>query len=45
MNDSVIVLTGSTRGIDYGLADAFLSKDCHVVVTGRGQRRPHSSSA
>lgn len=35
MNDSVIVITGSTRGIGYGLADAFLAKGCRVVVTGR----------
>ncbi len=30
-----IVITGSTRGIGYGLADSFLSLDCEVMVSGR----------
>jgi len=30
-----IVITGSTRGIGYGLADAFLARGCQVVVNGR----------
>ena len=30
-----IVITGSTRGIGYGLADAFLSLGCSVTVSGR----------
>ena len=30
-----VVITGSTRGIGYGLADAFLDRDCAVVVNGR----------
>jgi NAD(P)-dependent dehydrogenase (short-subunit alcohol dehydrogenase family) len=30
-----IVITGSTRGIGYGLADAFLDLGCHVVINGR----------
>ena len=30
-----IVITGSTRGIGYGLASAFLEHDCQVVVSGR----------
>ena len=30
-----IVITGSTRGIGYGLADAFLSLGCQVTVNGR----------
>lgn len=30
-----IVITGSTRGIGFGLADAFLDLDCGVVVNGR----------
>lgn len=34
----VIVVTGSTRGIGYGLADAFLARGCAVVVSGRNQQ-------
>ena len=30
-----IVITGSTRGIGFGLAEAFLARDCSVVVSGR----------
>ncbi len=30
-----IVITGSTRGIGYGLADEFLARGCQVVVNGR----------
>jgi NAD(P)-dependent dehydrogenase (short-subunit alcohol dehydrogenase family) len=30
-----IVITGSTRGIGFGLADAFLDLGCAVVVSGR----------
>lgn len=30
-----IVITGSTRGIGFGLADAFLARNCRVVVSGR----------
>ena len=32
-----IVITGSTRGIGFGLADEFLKHDCNVVVNGRSQ--------
>jgi NAD(P)-dependent dehydrogenase (short-subunit alcohol dehydrogenase family) len=32
-----IVITGSTRGIGYGLADAFLRLGCSVIVSGRSQ--------
>ncbi len=32
-----VVITGSTRGIGFGLADAFLELDCQVVVSGRAQ--------
>ena len=32
-----IVITGSTRGIGFGLAEAFLAKGCHVVINGRSQ--------
>jgi NAD(P)-dependent dehydrogenase (short-subunit alcohol dehydrogenase family) len=30
-----VVITGSTRGIGYGLADSFLALGCTVVVSGR----------
>lgn len=30
-----VVLTGGTRGIGYGLADAFLVQGCRVVISGR----------
>ena len=32
-----IVITGSTRGIGFGLADAFLGLGCQVMVSGRTQ--------
>ncbi len=32
-----IVITGSTRGIGFGLADSFLARGCAVVVSGRTQ--------
>ena len=33
----VVVITGSSRGIGYGLADALLDLGCSVVVSGRSQ--------
>ncbi|RPI21566.1 MAG: SDR family oxidoreductase, partial [Chloroflexota bacterium] len=33
----VIVITGSTRGIGYGLAGSFLDLGCAVVISGRRQ--------
>jgi NAD(P)-dependent dehydrogenase (short-subunit alcohol dehydrogenase family) len=32
-----IVITGSTRGIGFGLAESFLKLGCSVVISGRGQ--------
>ncbi|MFC1995373.1 SDR family oxidoreductase [Chloroflexota bacterium] len=32
-----IVITGSTSGIGFGLADSFLSLDCSVTISGRSQ--------
>jgi NAD(P)-dependent dehydrogenase (short-subunit alcohol dehydrogenase family) len=31
----VVVITGSTRGIGYGLAEAFLHRGCRVIVSSR----------
>jgi len=31
----IVVITGSTRGIGYGLADSFLALGCGVIVSGR----------
>jgi len=33
-----IVVTGSTRGIGFGLADAFLARGCSVIIAGRTDR-------
>ena len=38
MENKIIVITGSTRGIGYGLAEAFLSLGCSVVVSGRAEQ-------
>ena len=32
-----VVITGSTRGIGFGLADAFLARSCAVTISGRTQ--------
>jgi NAD(P)-dependent dehydrogenase (short-subunit alcohol dehydrogenase family) len=32
-----VVITGSTRGIGLGLAEAFLARDCAVVLSGRSK--------
>jgi NAD(P)-dependent dehydrogenase (short-subunit alcohol dehydrogenase family) len=37
MSQKHIVITGSTRGIGYGLAESFLSRGCSVMVSGRGK--------
>jgi NAD(P)-dependent dehydrogenase (short-subunit alcohol dehydrogenase family) len=36
MSNKHIVITGSTRGIGYGLAKAFIARGCSVTVSGRG---------
>lgn len=33
----VVVITGSTRGIGFGMAEEFLLRGCRVVVSGRSQ--------
>ncbi len=34
-----VVITGSTRGIGYAMADAFLAKGCRIIVNGRSHER------
>jgi NAD(P)-dependent dehydrogenase (short-subunit alcohol dehydrogenase family) len=36
---SSVVITGSTRGIGFGLADSFLDRGCSVVISGRSEER------
>jgi len=35
MVEKIIVITGSTRGIGYGLAESFLQHGCSVTISGR----------
>jgi NAD(P)-dependent dehydrogenase (short-subunit alcohol dehydrogenase family) len=37
MATTSVVITGSTKGIGLGLADAFLAEGCHVTVCARGE--------
>jgi NAD(P)-dependent dehydrogenase (short-subunit alcohol dehydrogenase family) len=37
INHRTIVITGSTRGIGYSLAEAFLQRGCAVTISGRTQ--------
>lgn len=39
----MVVITGSTRGIGYGLADSFLALGCSVVVSGRTAQKVDES--
>ena len=39
----VVVVTGSSRGIGYGLASAFLERGCSLVVGGRSQQSTDSA--
>jgi NAD(P)-dependent dehydrogenase (short-subunit alcohol dehydrogenase family) len=41
----IIVITGSTRGIGYGLADAFLKLGCSVTISGRTQQNVDAAVA
>ena len=34
-----VVITGSTSGIGFGLADAFLSLGCLVTISGRSEAK------
>jgi NAD(P)-dependent dehydrogenase (short-subunit alcohol dehydrogenase family) len=36
MSPKHIIITGSTRGIGYGLAKSFLSHGCSITISGRG---------
>lgn len=37
LSDKVILVTGGSRGIGYGIAEALLEKGCRVAITGRSQ--------
>lgn len=38
-----VVITGSTRGIGYAMADAFLAQGCRIIVNGRQQESVEQS--
>lgn len=40
-----IIITGSTRGIGYGLAEAFLALGCSVTVSGRSREGVEKAAA
>ena len=44
MTKTTIVITGSTRGIGYGMADAFLEMGCSVAVSGRSREAAEAAS-
>ena len=37
MSETIVVITGSTRGIGYGLAESFLQLGCSVAISGRSR--------
>ena len=41
----IVVITGSTRGIGFGLADAFLALGCGVTISGRTQGNVDKAAA
>ncbi len=43
-NRRSIVITGSTRGIGFHLAQAFLDRDCLVTISGRTQESVHQAN-
>ncbi len=45
MSNKVVVITGSTRGIGFGLAKSFLNKGCSVVINGRRKETVDASLA
>jgi NAD(P)-dependent dehydrogenase (short-subunit alcohol dehydrogenase family) len=45
MPNKVVVITGSTRGIGFGMAEAFLSRGCSIVISGRSQEAVNMSLA
>ncbi len=40
-----VVITGSTRGLGFALAEAFLQRDCAVVICGRTESAVHGALA
>ena len=40
-----VVITGSTRGIGFGLADSFLARGCQVMVCGRNPNTVDEAAA
>jgi len=41
----IVVITGSTRGIGFGLAKEFLRRDCRVVIASRNAEKVESAAA